>query len=111
VVGGTFLILFINTILDTNMDTFKRPTKLKTQIAIVDDGEITLEQCIAVANAHGWWHFGHEKKTTGKSLRGGRWLFIKVTNVKAITQDQFTVLKSPVCYPPKVFFKATLQTH
>jgi hypothetical protein len=89
------------------MDAFKRQTKLLAQIAVVDDGEMTMDECVAIANANGWWMFGHEKKPKSKSLRGSRWMFIKVTNKRSIKQDQYTLLNSPICYPPKVFFKAT----
>jgi hypothetical protein len=88
------------------MKFFEGKSKIFTQKVIVNDGGITKEDCIKLANSNGWWFYYAEYKLLPKNKRKEiRWHFIKITNKNSIRQKDYTTkkIKGHVCFPPKIY--------
>lgn len=83
------------------MKCFEDEPKLLTIIAVLNDGDVTLTECIKAGNGAGWWFMGDVYQIK----RGTRWMFIKMADKQAISQDDYTMNKKPVCCPPRVYRK------
>ena len=88
--------------------------KLLSVIAVVIDKEVTVEELIREGNLLGWFHLGESgrasvaasraktKALPPRKTKATHQMFIKVTNRRAITQDEYKIGKG-ICWPPKVF--------